>query len=223
MKIFTVILILGIFAICFFNTSCSKDEKIPEDVLLTYVRASSLYSGGKFKEAVAILDEKENAKSFANFIPALIVKGKAKYFLGEIDSAEKDFSAVLKKQPYHTDAGLFSARILREKGDKPAALRLVERMLSNDPADVRVLRFAAELTKDDERGSAQSLSYLNRAAEAGTESAIVLIERARRHWIAGRVDDAMNDIQGARALTGEDSPLRKVISGLEASIMGGSH
>jgi tetratricopeptide (TPR) repeat protein len=194
--------------------SCSA-EKVSDDVLLLYIRASALYNEGKFNDAITMLSDKE----IKNFVPAIILRGKAHYFLGTLDEAEHQFRRALKLRPAQKEASLYLARVLQGRGDGKSAQAIVESLLADDPYDLRTLRLAAELTKHDERGGeAASLSYLNRAVEASSESALVLLERARRNWISGKAEDALNDISGAKILVGNNTPLYRVIDNLEKTI-----
>ena len=194
------------------------EGKPDEAALLLYVRASSLFNSGKFQEAAALLSDKESAGKVEKFVNALLLRGKSKYFAGDIDGAEKDLKKVLSKRPGQVDASLYTARIMRERGDSNGALAFVETLLARDPNDLRVLRLASELAKDKE-DEAASLAYLNRAAEAGSESAYILLERARRRWVSGRTEDALEDLSGAKALSGKESPLFRVIDNLEKTIV----
>jgi tetratricopeptide (TPR) repeat protein len=201
--------------------ACSSKE-VSEDTLLLYIRAAALYNEGKFNDAIVLLDGKENGGEIKNFIPAIVMRGKAHYFLGTLDEAENQFRRAIKLRPAQKEARLYLARVLQNKGDGKSAMMIVESLLADDPYDVRTLRLAAELTKNDEHGGkTASLSYLNRAVEAGSESAFVLLERARRNWINGKAEDALNDISGAKTLTGIDTPLYRVIDNLEKTIKQG--
>jgi hypothetical protein len=99
-------------------------------------------------------------------------------------------------------------------------------MLGDDPYDVRTLRLAAEITKaDGQGGGATSIAYLNRAAEAvssaGSESALVLLERSRRSWMNGKTEQALEDIYGAKTLVSKDSAIYTAINNLEKVIIAG--
>ncbi|MDR2865524.1 MAG: tetratricopeptide repeat protein [Spirochaetaceae bacterium] len=201
--------------------SCSSKE-IDEDTLLVYVRAVSLYNEGKFKESILMLDGAEGgAKKTDGFVPALVLRGKAHYFSGASASAENDFRHALKIRPAHKEASLYLARILHGRGEKEAAMELVQSLLTDDPYDVIALRLASELTKDDPQGEAVSFSYLNRAVEAGSQSAAAFLERARINWINGRIEDALHDINAAKALVNAGSVLYRVIDNLEKTIKKG--
>jgi tetratricopeptide (TPR) repeat protein len=171
-----------------------------------------------------MLNDKETKREIKDFIPAIILCGKAQYFLGEYADAEENFRKALKIRPSQKEASLYLARVLQNKGDGKQAIKIVESLLADDPFDVRTLHLASELTKNDEQnGDAASLAYLKRAAEAGSESALVLLERARRSWINGNAEQALNDISGAKALVAIDSSLFRVLNNLEKTIKKGKN
>lgn len=213
-------LICALCALVTISSGCSRGT-VSEKVLRVYIHGAALFSEGKYRRCAELLSAEEDAKALNSFVPALVLRGKARYFLGEAESAEADFKKALKKEGGQTDACLYLARIAREKGDGGGALRLVERLLAADPYDARALRLAAEITKSG-GNEAVSLAYLDRAVEAGGESALALLERSRRRWVSGRPDEALADLRGAKALTAKESPLYRVITNLEKTISGGN-
>ncbi|MDR0527189.1 MAG: tetratricopeptide repeat protein [Spirochaetaceae bacterium] len=213
--------LIFIFAAFFALCAISCSSKTDEETMRLYVRASAFFNEGKFNEAKMLLSGENSTKAINHFIPALVLRGKTEYFLNDYKAAEADFRAVLKQNSAHTDATLYLARIMRERGETAGALSLIEALLASDPNDVRVLRFAYELLRNSEEGEAASIAYLDRAVQAGTESAYVLLERARRHWTAGRTEEAISDLSGARALAGEGTALKRVIDNLEKNILEG--
>jgi tetratricopeptide (TPR) repeat protein len=97
------------------------------------------------------------------------------------------------------------------------AAALSESLLADDPLDPRILRFAAELAGDAGR-TGSALAYLDRAAEASAESALVFVDRARARWIAGRGKEALEDLEKARVLLPWNTPLVRSIHNLESAI-----
>jgi predicted Zn-dependent protease len=201
-------LFLGGFAV----SACSAEETGTESQLLLYGRAKALYDGGSFAETLQLL-EKET------FIPSRILRGKAYYFSGAPENAEKQFRAVLKKRPSAVEASIFLARTLREKGDGAAAEKMVNRIISDDPQNVRALRLAADLQKDKGSAySAEALAYLDRAVDASVETAMAILERARHKWLLGKDKEALADLAGAKTLLPPDVPALKVVENLQSTI-----
>jgi tetratricopeptide (TPR) repeat protein len=184
---------------------------VDEKTLLRYARAQKSYQAGGFPETITLLE------GIQTFVPALVLKGKAEYFSGDPAAAEVSFRRARRRNPASAEAGLYLGRILRERGDLPAAEAMAESLLADDPLDFRVLRLAADLAR--ERGRTDSaMAYLDRAAEASGESALVFMDRARARWTAGRGQDALEDLRRARNLLPWDTPLIRSIENLESTI-----
>ncbi|MCL2043303.1 MAG: tetratricopeptide repeat protein [Treponema sp.] len=194
--------------------SCGgKGDAISTDpqTLRLYANAHELYSNGQFPEAVALLEE------LNNFTPALMLRGKAQYFSGDYARAEKSLDRVIKLRPGNFDAKLYIARILRERGESEKAQRLTEELLADNPHDVRVLRFAASLAME-QGDPAGALALLDQAAELTADGAMALLERARIRWIAGKGDEALEDLSRARAMLPWETPIARSINQLESRI-----
>jgi len=211
-KLLHITLFFNIFVL--FIVSCNKTTD--SETIRLYVRAGEAYSLGKFGDVKEILGTQNN------FPPALLLRAKAEYFSGDIDSAEKSCRRALKIRPSLSEANLYLARILREKGNLTGAAEVTETMLADNPQDIRVLRLAAglamEIGKFDE-----AVILLDRAAEYSAESAMVLLDRARLRWTSGRANDvtrqaALEDLNRAKAMLPWDTPLLRSISNLEKII-----
>jgi tetratricopeptide (TPR) repeat protein len=188
---------------------CAKapDQKM----ILRYVCASEAYAQGKFAETIENL-EKEN-----EFPPALLLRAKAEYFSGEFEKAEKTCRGLLKIQPSSYEGKLYLARILREKGDSGGAVKLTESLLADYPQDIRALRLAAELAGETKKYDEAAI-FLDKAAELSAESALVLLDRARLRWVAGKGEEALEDLSRAKAMLPWDTPLLHSILNLEKTI-----
>jgi tetratricopeptide (TPR) repeat protein len=191
----------------------SCDKTPDEETLRLYVRAGETYSAGRFPETAEILEQEKK------FPPSLLLRAKAEYFAGDIKNAESSCRKALRKRPSSYEAKLFMARILREKEDRPAAEKLLESLLADNPQDIRTLRLAAELALE-ERKFDEASAFLDRAAEFSAESAMVLLDRARLRWIAGKNSEALEDLSRAKAMLPWDTPLLRAISNLEKAVKG---
>jgi len=197
---------------CLLAASCSVSPP-DEESLLLYARSQSVYHEGRFTEAANMLAGERR------FAPALVLRGKAEYLSGDFAAAEKSLKRALALKPHDAEASLFLARLLRENGDVPEAQNLVEKILGNNPFDIRALRFAAALARErGVTGEAASAALLDRAVEAGTESAMVFLDRARLRWSGGNRSGALEDLRRARALLSDDSPVVKAVAILESII-----
>jgi tetratricopeptide (TPR) repeat protein len=193
--------------------SCAGKEA-GEETLLLYARASGLYREGRFSEAAAALPE------IKQFFPGLLLRGKAEFLSGNDEAAEKTLRRALSIKPGSADAALSLARLLREQGRAGEAETLVEGILGEDPQNIRALRLGADLSRDKgPAGEADAAVFLNRAAEASFETALVFLDRARFRWEGGKGEEALEDLQRARALLPGDVPLVKSIEKLENVIL----
>jgi predicted Zn-dependent protease len=191
--------------------SCTP--RVGEDTLLRYARAEGIYAQGRFSELLPLL---AGEKSFP---PALTLRGKAEYFSGDPEAAERSFRRALSRQPSSVEAALYLARILREKGEAGEAEALVEGILANDPGDIRALRMRAELYRDrGSTGEESAAALLDRAVEASGEAALVFVDRARFRWVGGNKAGALRDLQRAKTLLPGDSALYRGIESLESVI-----
>ncbi|MCL2184366.1 MAG: tetratricopeptide repeat protein [Treponema sp.] len=200
------ILHITILVLSFFFISCSRTPNT-ESIRL-YARASEAYSLGRFA------DVKEILLAQKNFSPALLLRAKAEYFSGDIEKAEKSCRRALKLRPSSLEANLYLARILREKNDLTGAADTAEKMLADNPQDIRALRLAAEIAMEIGKFD-EALIFLDRAAEYSAESAMVLLDRARLRWVSGRAKDALEDLSRAKAMLPWDTPLLRSITNLE--------
>jgi tetratricopeptide (TPR) repeat protein len=192
-------------------TAGACNKKADADDVRLYVNAMELYGNGEFAQTAELLS------GVKKFSPALTLRAKSEYFLGNLDQAEKSCIRAVKYQPAAFEAKLFLARILREKGETEKAKQLTEDMLTDNPNDVRLLRFSAMLAV--ERGeSIEAAVLLDRAAELSADSAMVLLDRARLRWIAGRGTEALEDLSRAGAMLPRNTPVLRSVNQLEKTI-----
>ena len=193
---------------------CAASCAAPGDeIILLCARAQDVYREGRFSEAASMLAGE------AKFAPAMVLRGKAEYLSGDCEAAERSLKRALDLKTGDTEASLFLARVMREKGNTAEAQKLTEKILGSDPLDIRALRLAAELARErGASGEAASSALLDRAVEASSESALVFLDRARQRWIGGNGEGALEDLFRARALLPNGSPLVKAVEKLESVI-----
>ena len=197
---------------CLLNMSCAQPA-VDDETLLLYARSQNIYREGRFSETANMLQAEKK------FVPALVLRGKAEYLSGDLDSAEKSLKRALSLKPEHTEASLFLARLFRETGDKKEAQRLTEKILSDNPSEIRALRLAADLARErGAPGEAASAVLLERAVEAASESAMVFLDRARLRWSGGNSSGALEDLGKAKVLFSHDSPIMRAVETLESII-----
>ena len=214
LHITTFMLCAVVFSAVITAVSCAKSQKAEPDTetIRIYARASDAYSQGRFNEVSEILSRQKK------FPPALILRAKAEYFAGDLEKAEKTCRSAIKLRPSSAEANLYLARVLREKYDLAGAEKIAELLLTDDPQNIRALRLAADIAAETEKFDAAAV-LLDRAAEYSAESAMVLLDRARLRWAAGRGNDALEDLSRAKAMLPWETPLTRSISNLEKIIM----
>ena len=195
----------------FILTSISCNKTPDTETIRQYVRATEAYSQGEFAEASEILSRQKK------FFPSVILRAKAQYFAGDIEKAEKTCRRAIKMRSSSSEAKFYLASIFREKGDLSGAEKITEELFSDDPQNIRALRLAADLAVQTGKLD-EATALLDRAAEYSAESAMVLLDRARLRWIAGRGNDALDDLGRAKAMLPWDTPLLRSISNLEKII-----
>jgi len=207
-----------IFILC--SVSCGgKNGGAPDaETIRVFARASDAYAQGRFSETSEIL-RKQN-----KFVPALILRAKAEYFSGNWEDAEKTCRRAIKLRASSPEAGLYLARILREKNSPEEARSVTEALLADNPQDIRALRLAAEISSDAGKYDEAAI-FLDRAAEYSAECAMVLLDRARLRWVSAGADEAalraaLDDLSRAKAMLPWDTPLSRSISNLERTING---
>ena len=191
--------------------SCSNDPvKADPHTMRLHVQANELYTGRQFSRAAALLRG-------TTFPPSLALRAKAEYFAGDLDMAEKTFRQQLKVRPGNFEAKLYLARILRERGEEVKAQQLIEDLLADYPHDMRLLRLAANIALD--KGDfAGASAFLDQGAEMTADGALILLDRARLNWIAGRGSEALEDLRRARSMLPWDTPVARSINQLEENI-----
>jgi len=186
-------------------------EKTNVDDIKLYANALGLYSNGEFSKTAELLS------GVNKFLPALTLRAKAEYFSGGLNQAEKSCRRVLKYQPANFEVKLYLARIFREMGQSEKVKELVDGMMADNPNDLRLLRFAAVFA-EEQGNMVQAAMLLDKAAELSADSAMVLLDRARLRWIAGKGTDALEDLSRAKAMLPTGVPVFRSIYQLEKTI-----
>ena len=214
MGIFTLVLqvilaFVFLFALLLCTSSCSQQNKhLSGDALNQYNRALLLFDEGRYDEAAKI------AEQLQAVYPAQLLRGKALYFNGAYNEAEKCLKNSLRLRPSSVEGRLYLAYTQRALGKEAEAQKLAEDILADDPDNIRAYRILLEATQNDRNKAA----LLNQALEAAQETAFLFVERARYRWISGDGNGALQDISAALILIPADSMLRQPIAALQKTI-----
>jgi tetratricopeptide (TPR) repeat protein len=200
-------------------SSCAL-KTVDDKTLLLYARARNLYEDGRFAETIAALSRENAGTKIDFFVPALVLRGKAEFFSGNVAGAEKTFRRVLYLRPAQIESSLYLAVVLRETGRDSAAKKIIEGLLADDSANIRALRLAAGLNATGGGGEiGTSIAFLDRAVAVCEEVALVFLDRARLLWIDGNRAEALSDLSRAKALAQDSGELLRVINSLENTIV----
>jgi tetratricopeptide (TPR) repeat protein len=202
------------FILCAALVSCAKD-RADDETLILYAKASSAYTKGNYDESSELL------AAAKNFVPALVLRGKALYFCGDDAGAESSLRKALRLNPSSAEASFFLARLLRDSGRDGEARLRAEALIRDNPQDIRALRLASDLAAAG-GDSESAAAFLDQAVEASAESALAFIDRARLRWVGGNGEGALEDLRKAETLLPWDTALSRSIKELRFLIASGT-
>lgn len=210
---------------------CSLNKDASPEFVEAYIHAHEAYETGQYAKVLTL------GEPFSTYIPCRVLCAKARFFLGDKKEAESEFTQILHKHPSSVEAALFLVHIYRTDNRNKDAQALLEKVLGDDPYNLRALRLASELAfdrahdfgvSDEANGQlekekaaaayADAAAYLDRAADASVEAGLVFISRARLRWIAADHTGALEDLQSAESLFASDSAACKAVQDLAEQI-----
>ncbi len=168
-----------------------------DEVLKAYAAAATAWDSGDYTAALSLAGS--CLAMDHRFLPALMIRGKSLFLLGDDELAIDTLSKAIVETPRAGQAALWLARAYRAHGDASRAERTCQRALQADPANIEVLRLASMLALD--AGDAQaSLAYLDRSIESAAEAGLAFVDRAALRWAAGDGLGASTDLDAAMAI-----------------------
>jgi tetratricopeptide (TPR) repeat protein len=204
--------VFAVLSVSAFGACNGRNLKAEDtETIRLYFLASNAYAEGQFEKTKEILQREKK------FPPALILRAKAEYFSGDFEEAELSCRRALKYRPSSFEARLYLARALREREDFKKKKKIIESLLADNPYDIRTLYLAAELAAEMGKNT-EAAVFLDRAADLSGDSAMVLLNRARLRWAAGKRDEALEDLSRAKNMLPWDTPLMRSINNLENTI-----
>jgi tetratricopeptide (TPR) repeat protein len=190
-------------------SACMRPDK--ESVVRVYLHAVGTYDSGRLE--AARLEAAKVLSLDSDFFPALMLAGKIAYFLDDDADAILYFERGTAGSPKGGEAALWLARAYRNAGRSADAKKTCEMLLSSDPSNPSVLRFASTLALDGKDVSA-ALVYLNRAIASAAETGLAFTDRAALRWAAGDRPGTLADLDSAMILLPHDSSAHKAASEL---------
>lgn len=203
--------LLAWLCIGFLFFSCARKE----EANALYLSALQAFSREQYDKA---LESSESALRYdSSFYQAAFLKAKILFFRDDLPGAEKILHKLASKYPGYTEARIWLIRctILREDYHKAAAL--LEKELSFNTGDWRVLYLYALLGRKTDNYELQ-LS-MNRNAEAVlTDSAKVYMDLALGWQALGMESRAAGYLEKARTVSGSNLQLSMMEESISASI-----
>lgn len=198
MKNATTVLCIGIILT---GGSC-RTAGGSDTTLKTYVAAAAAWDDGDFSGALDLADSCISGDQL--FLPAVILRGKALFLLGDDDGAIAALSKAVSLTPRAGQAALWLARAYRSHGDHEEAERVCHLALQSDPSNIEMLRFASMLALDGGDAKAAA-AFLDRAIEAAAGAGMAFVDRATLRWAGGDRLGASADLEAALALLPDNS------------------
>jgi Flp pilus assembly protein TadD len=130
--------------------------------------------------------------------------------LGRVENAERDIEAALALAPGNADALALGSIIRVVKNDKPGALDLARRAVSQDPKSARAV-IALSYAQQADFKLEDALASASRAAELEPANAVAQARRAELLLSVGRIKDAEAAASAAVRASPADSRARTVL------------
>jgi tetratricopeptide (TPR) repeat protein len=183
-----------------------------------YLAAVEAYGAENYPEALVLA--RRALKADRRFYQAEFLLGKILFFSGEEAEARKLFSALAKRRPEYTEARLWRIRCLVLGEQYAEAVVLLDKELSLNASDWRVLYLYALLAQ--KTGDYEKRLSMGRQAETVlSDGAKVYLDMAVTWHALGFKDRAEEYLEKARIISGSNTPLRRIEEILERFPEGG--
>ncbi|HUW69891.1 MAG TPA: hypothetical protein VMX33_06625 [bacterium] len=184
-----------------------------DGALKVYAAAAMAWDAGDFSAALSLASS--CLEIHRHFLPAVMLRGKALFLLGDDTSAIVALSSAISLTPRAGQAALWLARAYRTHGDHAEAERISRLALQSDPASIDMLRLASMIALDA-GDSRAAQAFLDRAIEAAAEAGMAFVDRATLRWASGDRIGASADLAAALAIlptTSSASAAARAIAG----------
>jgi predicted Zn-dependent protease len=190
-----------VVVLCMGTSACGV-HRSPEELAARYVEAKARYAAGELEEAERLLAA--ILASDRRFHQAAFLLGKVYFFENRMGEARKVFAALSRGQRRHNEAEIWLVRAMVQEGETDAAVRAVERLLSFDAGDPRLLFLRGTLALEQEDLEA-ALEFFQAAAGFGDELARTHLEIARLYHQFGLPARALEELDACLALASPGS------------------
>ena len=182
-------------------SACGR-HRAPEDLAVRYLEAKSSYAAGELEEAERLLTA--ILARDRRFHQAAFLLGKVYFFENRMGEARRSFAALARRHRGYNGAEIWLIRVMMQEGETEAATRAVEKLLSFDAGDPRLLFLRGSLALEQE-DLQDALEFFQAAAGFGDELARTHLEIARLYHQFGMPGRAREELEACRALASPGS------------------
>jgi tetratricopeptide (TPR) repeat protein len=193
----------------------ASPPSIPEETLKLYLKGKSAYLDGNIDEAESYFEKSVAASP--GFYQAKLMLAKSCFYQGDSEVAASLLAELLERRPCFKGAELMLIRIHLEGHELDKAQKRLERLLSYDATDPRLLSLQARVCREQEDLSG-ALDFLKQACLFSEEYAHMYLELGRLYYQFGRKAKACGQLETALHLLGETSGLRAPVNRLLETI-----
>ncbi|NNM68090.1 MAG: tetratricopeptide repeat protein [Spirochaetales bacterium] len=193
---------------------CSSPP-LSESALRAYVDAKNAYEHGDFTRSKTGLSA--ILKDRPDFFQARFLRAKIEFFSNDLISSQNDLQRVTKEHPDHLQARFWSALVDLQSGRVEDAAHRIDDLLALDPQDYRLLyeRGLLYLKKGDVKNA---LDFFHQASLDEADLAKPRLEAGRLFYTLGDSFQAQEQLERAKVLVGERSPLSATLTTLITTV-----
>ena len=193
---------------------CSSPP-LPESTLRAYIDAKNAYGHGDFTRSKTGLDT--ILKDRPDFFQARFLRAKIEFFTNDLPACQNDLQRVVLEHPDHLQTRFWSALVDAQSERVDAAARRIDDLLALDPQDYRLLyeRGLLYLKKGDVKNA---LDFFHQASLDEADLAKPRLEAGRIFYGLGDSAKALEQLELAKLLVGEHSPLSATLDSLVKTV-----
>lgn len=193
-----------------------RDDGVSDETLKGYLEAKSIYIEGDLEKAESLF--RVVTDTSPEFIQARFMLAKTHFFLGKPEEAKTMLTKLVNKNPDYKEAELFLIRILIQNDELDIAKNRIDRLLTLDSGDPRLLYQRAMIFQREE-DITSALEYLKKAALFGEEYARVYLDLGRVYYVYQSDEHALRELGKCLVLLDDNSPLRHPVENLTERII----
>ena len=187
--------------LCLAASACGQRQPAEESVA-RYIEAKDRYAAGDLADAERLLTA--ILARDRGFHQAAFLLGKVRYFQDRMTDARRIFTELARRHRGYNEAEIWLARVMMQQGAVEEATRTVDRLLSFDSGDPRLLLLRGSLALEDSDLEA-AIGFFKAAAGFADELARAHLEIARLYYQFGLRGQAMEELEACRSLASHGS------------------